>query len=273
MNARWWGIHACLAWCWGRCTGWMYVYSVSLFVDTNDERWSWYSSILHFIVTNMITINHNRNHPPEPRTWKLMVGSWNVGVSAYFQGRISLAVRGAKMTRPGRRCTRTCPWAETGGSENLSWPVIQLDRKKWDRKNAQKTIKKIQVRMPCQKFFTESSSPSVSGAIHQPQGGQLPAKHPARLMVLSLIHGNRRRPKVTFPPARPRKSLGNSDFGWFCVSSLRRERWVYTWQLMVSKTSFIGSPGLCFKCYMFVLGRVGVGTWQTRTCVFTRFMT
>ena len=23
MNARWWGIHACLAWCWGRCTGWM----------------------------------------------------------------------------------------------------------------------------------------------------------------------------------------------------------------------------------------------------------
>lgn len=45
MNARWWGIHACLAWCWGGCTGWMYVYSVSLFIDTNDERWSWYSSI------------------------------------------------------------------------------------------------------------------------------------------------------------------------------------------------------------------------------------
>lgn len=175
MNARWWGIHACLAWCWGGCTGWMYVYSVSLFIDTNDERWSWYSSILHFIVTNMITINQNRNHPPEPRTLKLMVGSWNVGVAAYFQGPAWLLGE-AKMTRPGRRCTRTCPWAETGGSENLSWPVIQLDRKKMGSKKRPKTIKKDSSQDALPKINTESSSPSVSGAIYQPQGGATPCQ-------------------------------------------------------------------------------------------------
>lgn len=160
---------------------WMYRLDVRVFcIIIHRHEWRTMImiliDILHFIVTNMITINQNRNHPPEPRTWKLMVGSWNVGVSAYFQGRISLAVRGAKMTRPGRRCTRTCPWAETGGSENLSWPVIQLDRKKWDRKNAQKTIKKIQVRMPCQKLTLNLPAPVFQVLIHQPQGGATPCK-------------------------------------------------------------------------------------------------
>ena len=166
------------------------------------------------------------------------------GFRPYFQGPAWLLGEPKKTTRPGRRCTQTCPWAETGGSENLSWPVIQSIEKNMGSKKPPKNYQKDSSQDALPKFFHWIFQPQCFRCLYiSPREGQLPAKHPARLMVLSLIHGNRRRPKVTFPPARPRKSLGNSDFGWFCVSSLRRERWVYTWQLMVSKTSFIGGPG------------------------------
>ena len=222
----------------------------------------------------MITINQNRNHPPEPRTWKLMLGRWNVGVSAYFQGRISLAVRGAKKKTvqaggaPGRAREPKQVDPKTCRGQSSNWI-----EKKWDRKKRPKNY---------QKDSSQDALPKIFHWIFQPQCFRCYTSAPRR--------GN---------------SLQNILPGWwFCPSSMEidddrklhfhqhglehrweaqilddfvyppwDERWVCTWKLMVSKTSFIGSPGLCFKCYMFVLGRVGVGTWQTRTCVFTRFMT
>ena len=221
----------------------------------------------------MITINQNRNHPPEPRTWKLMVGSWNVGVSAYFQGRISLAVRGAKKNPPGRRCTRTCPWAETGGSENLSWPVIQLDRKKMRSKKRPKNYQKDSSQDALPKIFHWIFQPQCFRCYTSTPGRATPCKTSCQADGFVPHPWKSTTTESYISTGTASEIVGKLRFWWFCVPSLRRERWVYTWQLMVSKTSFIGSPGLCFKCYMFVLGRVGVGTWQTRTRVFTRFMT